>query len=187
VDVPPHGPHHWLINNEHITRLIGLETPYNWLVFVVVQRSCAASRAGSSLFLWTYCGYHRWWSPSSRCGGGGSGPQGVWPCGATPAWCHQWGTPGPNGSVWPPGGRVRHSSAAGPCGCHGWFASCSRCLGAPMAPKGHAHMALHLLGATSGAQQGQMAVSGLLGLVSTLEGGASLAFFSQQKETICVA
>ena len=33
--------------------LIGLETPYNWLVFVVVQRSCAASRAGSFLFLWT--------------------------------------------------------------------------------------------------------------------------------------
>ena len=53
VNVFSHESYHWLINNEHITRLIGLETPYNWLVFVVVQRSCAASRAGSSLFLWT--------------------------------------------------------------------------------------------------------------------------------------
>ena len=53
VNVFSHESYHWLINNEHITRLIGLETPYNWLVFVVVQRSCAASRAGSFLFLWT--------------------------------------------------------------------------------------------------------------------------------------
>ena len=37
VNVFSHESYHWLINNEHITRLIGLETPYNWLVFVVVR------------------------------------------------------------------------------------------------------------------------------------------------------
>ena len=77
VNVFSHESYHWLINNEHITRLIGLETPYNWLVFVVVQRSCAALRAGLSLFPWTATGLPTMASVvwcSHVWGGGGTMP-----------------------------------------------------------------------------------------------------------------
>ena len=63
VGVPPHGPHHWLVNYEHITRLIELKIPYNWLVFVVVQRSCAASRAGSPSPPWAGTSCTSLWVP----------------------------------------------------------------------------------------------------------------------------
>jgi len=73
---------------------------------------------------------------------------------------------------------------AGFCGGHGWFAPCSRCLGAPVAPKGHTHVGLPLLGATSGVHGGQVAVCGhwgaggteaLLALVATKAGVAKAA------------
>jgi len=101
-------------------------------------------------------------SPMQQVLGSPIGPQRVRPGGATSAWCHQWGAPGTNGSVWLLGAWV-HRGTAGYCGHCRWWSPSSRCWGDPVVSNEGVHVVIPLLGATSGVYQTQMVVPGHLG------------------------
>ena len=84
--------------------LVGCSRPKWWCVGSGAQVHC--------WLLWPPRLVH----PKLQVLGSPSGPWPVCPCGTTSTGCHQWGMPGPNGSVWPPGGRGAQQQC-----CHLWL------------------------------------------------------------------